>query len=45
VELALYDCWEGDEGEPIHCRVEATPDQLEHLPDPVPEGTFVQVLR
>jgi hypothetical protein len=45
VELALYDCWEGDELEPVESRGEATAEQIEQLADPVPERAFVRVRR
>jgi hypothetical protein len=45
VALALYDCWEGDEDAPVLVRTAATPDELAARPDPVPERTWVTVLR
>jgi len=44
-ELALYDRWEGDQGEPPLERRQATPEELAELPSPVPEGAWCQILR
>jgi hypothetical protein len=43
IALALYDCWEGAELEPVRQRSEATPEDIESRLDPVPEGTLVLI--
>lgn len=45
VHIALYNCWEGDEGLEVQHHARASPDQLAQLPDPVPERTLVAVVR
>lgn len=44
-DIALYDCWEGDEGLEVQHHARASPAQLAQLPDPVPERTLVAVVR
>jgi hypothetical protein len=45
MEIALYDCWEGDEALEIRHHARASPNDLAQSPDPVPERTFVAVVR
>jgi hypothetical protein len=44
VQLALYDCWEGDEQLPVERRGAATPEEIASTYDPVPERTFVDIV-
>jgi hypothetical protein len=45
VTLALYDCGEGGEREPVRSHGEATPEAIASGLEPVPEGTLVRIRR